>query len=583
MSYIVHNTGLFTPASGLGWQNISLAGIVPSGTTGVAIKVFNPNTNSADFDGMFFAAPTGDRTVDPPNDLSSFVRKEGATLTFVKLDSNLTFDLWIDDLETKAGSPLIFAVKYAFDQSATWFSSPAKRTLTSNGVWSDWTPSSAGGELALLINIHGGWQGGEVGARCKGNTIDDYVREPNRVVGMIVPTDSNGSIEIQDKEATVAGATFYCAGYLTSGFSAVQTPTQGGTVLSYSDPTGNSVPASVDFPAGLDSYDAAVVQCISIPSDPWHKMDVWKWNDTNDPQQNYALANTTDLGGRSTDGKYSIAAAEDTNSRFLVLGYLGAYTPPPPPPAASYEFKPNASALYDSIIGFDHTPGGVSGSSSLTLADFTLSASGDVAAPQAVNASGALTLADIDIWVSGIVQAPIPSYSVSGAITLEAISLWASGLIPNTDSWARNTSPWDSSLFALINSRPVMIQGLNFMQADTFLDDGVGKLASSHIERQGIPLTQGKVDLTSVKLIQGFWGLFRGGNGDKLQIYIGAQKDTPSDVVTWTGPFDWIIGQTEYIDTLVSGRYGAIKVVGTEVRPWVLEAYALDFELGGLF
>lgn len=129
---------------------------------------------------------------------------------------------------------------------------------------------------------------------------------------------------------------------------------------------------------------------------------------------------------------------------------------------------------------------------------------------------------------------------------------------------------------------PVMLRSGagTFFQADSSLAPTSTSL-SARLERIGIPLFSRGVSPTVRKLISGLWLVVSGTPGDQLSVYVGAQAQSPVDAPVYEGPFTFIIGQTEYLDPLIEGRYACLKITSTGTYPWTLVSYAIDFSAVG--
>jgi hypothetical protein len=103
------------------------------------------------------------------------------------------------------------------------------------------------------------------------------------------------------------------------------------------------------------------------------------------------------------------------------------------------------------------------------------------------------------------------------------------------------------------------------------------------LERVGIPLSGRGIDLATFKLLRGIWLMIDGTPGDQIQVYLGVQEKSQTDFPTWEGPYTYEIGESEYIDVLLTGRFVCIRLESTAINPWILVSYELDFEPVGLF
>ena len=66
-----------------------------------------------------------------------------------------------------------------------------------------------------------------------------------------------------------------------------------------------------------------------------------------------------------------------------------------------------------------------------------------------------------------------------------------------------------------------------------------------------------------------------------VQVYIGGQA-VPQGAVTWSGPYDFTIGEAYKVDTRVSGRYHAIKFESSANVAWALSGFDVEYSLSGM-
>jgi hypothetical protein len=156
------------------------------------------------------------------------------------------------------------------------------------------------------------------------------------------------------------------------------------------------------------------------------------------------------------------------------------------------------------------------------------------------------------------------------------------------DEWSYESSlTWSGSPANPGEAYPIAIglispRNLKFYQ----LDSPSGDPADQPIvllERVGLPLIGPRIDVASVKLITGIWPMIEGTLGDIIQVWLGAQRDAQSGSPQWIGPKDYIIGTTEFLDFLVSGRYAAVRFQSEGMSPWRLTGYEIEFESAGKF
>jgi len=152
-------------------------------------------------------------------------------------------------------------------------------------------------------------------------------------------------------------------------------------------------------------------------------------------------------------------------------------------------------------------------------------------------------------------------------------------------SWESDDATWGQP--SLIHARewPVFTKELQFFQADIgskFYNEAVHAV----LERTGLSVLgrdrfgNWKVNPGVIKFVSGLWPLFRGTPGDKIRIYVGSQMQT-EEPITWEGPYEATIGETEFLDYTVSGRYIAVRFESIGQNPWELVSYDLDITTVG--
>lgn len=102
------------------------------------------------------------------------------------------------------------------------------------------------------------------------------------------------------------------------------------------------------------------------------------------------------------------------------------------------------------------------------------------------------------------------------------------------------------------------------------------------LERVGLPLGE-KGESSTVKQVKGFFPIISGEVGIEILFWFGAQESTPEDPFDWEGPFSFIVGETDYLDPFVSGRFLAFKLQSQSSDNWVFQGYTLDVEEVGSF
>lgn len=149
-------------------------------------------------------------------------------------------------------------------------------------------------------------------------------------------------------------------------------------------------------------------------------------------------------------------------------------------------------------------------------------------------------------------------------------------------SWEDVDIPWGGSNLRDLRRFPIMLKGTEFYQAEKG-NDFHGKPITVLLERLGLTIYgrdrqgQWKEDPDLWKIVNGVYPIFRGPQGTVIKIFIGSQ-DTPEDPITWSGPHEFTIGRSYFVDPWISGRYISIRFESIGQPPWQLLSYDLDIK-----
>jgi hypothetical protein len=166
------------------------------------------------------------------------------------------------------------------------------------------------------------------------------------------------------------------------------------------------------------------------------------------------------------------------------------------------------------------------------------------------------------------------SATISAQVTAEQIQ-----------SWDQADYEWGQAPLIHARDYPMLITDNIFFQGDvggTFDREPVEVI----LERIGLTLLgrdrQGnwKVDPSKIKFIGGVWPVMRGLPGTQVRLYVGSQEHT-EDPIEWEGPYLCTIGETNFVDFTVSGRYVGLRFESSGQEPWELISYDLELTTVG--
>lgn len=109
-------------------------------------------------------------------------------------------------------------------------------------------------------------------------------------------------------------------------------------------------------------------------------------------------------------------------------------------------------------------------------------------------------------------------------------------------------------------------------------EDANGTAQTTRLERKGMHLDAPEV----VKLIRGVRPRIDGDTGATVSVYVGASMDVDAEP-TWAGPYTFTIGSTLKVDTLVSGRWAAVRFESSAANKWSLRSFDIDYVLTGQY
>lgn len=167
------------------------------------------------------------------------------------------------------------------------------------------------------------------------------------------------------------------------------------------------------------------------------------------------------------------------------------------------------------------------------------------------------------------------------------------GLIPENASkftWAENVTweadagSWDAKEFNPVEEQLLGVSYGNSLVYNMETTELFGANAfSAWLERTGlgVPFKQGQPpDMSSIKFLRNVWPRITGTAGLTVKVTVGAQMEVGGNIA-WEQPQDYIIGETQKIDCLVSGRLFAIRFSSDTALTWRLHGYELDASFGG--
>jgi hypothetical protein len=223
------------------------------------------------------------------------------------------------------------------------------------------------------------------------------------------------------------------------------------------------------------------------------------------------------------------------------------------------------------IVGGPHPASGEAGAGDLRGASATIAATATLSKTAGVN----LLAQPATLTGSGSRLIMWDAALEAGYATLQAEVSFAID-----DSWEADDMPWGQPAIIHARSWPVFVKDKSFYQAE--ITNSFDKIPVHVVlERSGLTILgrdrhgNWKNEPGVIKFVTGVWPLLRGTPGAVVKIYVGGQMTT-EDPIRWEGPYQAIIGETEFLDFTVSGRYISLRFESEAQPPWELVSYDLE-------
>jgi len=258
-----------------------------------------------------------------------------------------------------------------------------------------------------------------------------------------------------------------------------------------------------------------------------------------------------------------------------IMSSTGQSVPPQQVTAIGTFVAGNLATPIQVGLGDSNPSGTISGQGALlggTLSALQ-SSTGTSIPPQAVAAAGAFT-SDLQATQAGV-------GTVTGILGTGAFSLNLSGaqvatgqaLPPPTYDlgWEDDDVTWGGLQLTSKDLVPVAVVEQSFF----LVGQATNAPLALFLERQAVVYEPGFVVL-GTKIIPDI----EGADGYTIQISLGGHR-TLSGAVDWEGPYDFVIGEDDFADFAVSGKYLAVKFESTGVPQWTLQSYTIEYEIVG--
>ena len=151
------------------------------------------------------------------------------------------------------------------------------------------------------------------------------------------------------------------------------------------------------------------------------------------------------------------------------------------------------------------------------------------------------------------------------AVTIDTV------LVPRDLGWEDDDVTWGGVEIGSKDFAPVYVTDLDFK----ILGYDASSALDAYIERRAVLSERGAIVLGTA-----IWPDIQGPTGQPILVSMGAH-DTPDGSIDWEGPYAFYIGQDQFVDFAVSGKYLATRFEGAGVSAWTLQSYDVEYEVVG--
>lgn len=172
-------------------------------------------------------------------------------------------------------------------------------------------------------------------------------------------------------------------------------------------------------------------------------------------------------------------------------------------------------------------------------------------------------------------ELPLITHTATGLIPLAvAADLWSTDAGP----WSTDDKPWDSPPAGGYRPGPLGVSpnNANAYQLDVGNARASGAAIAAALERSALLIGPEP----RVKFFTAIHPRIDGAPGDVVTVRIGTQM-TPSDPVTWSQALPWTIGQSRRLDCNAQGRYASVRFEATNVSPWSVAGFGIEYGVRG--
>lgn len=167
------------------------------------------------------------------------------------------------------------------------------------------------------------------------------------------------------------------------------------------------------------------------------------------------------------------------------------------------------------------------------------------------------------------------TYGAFGQVpALSSNTTWAS----DSNAWATDATGWNENEYSPAEARLLMCHSTPLISLQDTGTTEFGSLIPTTLERTGMTMDSPE----SVKTVREIRPLIDGPSNTQISIQVGASM-YPDAAPTWGTAQTFTLGSSIKIDSMVSGRFLAVRFTNSDYGAWRMKSFQVDYVNAGLY
>lgn len=170
---------------------------------------------------------------------------------------------------------------------------------------------------------------------------------------------------------------------------------------------------------------------------------------------------------------------------------------------------------------------------------------------------------------------PNVTYGCTGQVSLAATGTTWSG---DSDSWSTDASSWNENELSPTDNRLILSHSTPYISLADVGTTDFGSLISASLERSGIDMG----DPTQIKTVTRIRPVIDGSFGTTVNVQVGYSM-FPDSAPAWGPVNTFAVGSDYKVDSIVTGRYIAIRFTNADYQRWRIKSFLVDYIVSGAY